>query len=414
MTQSGNATFQQSYTASNQVNGFVYDAAGELTGDTINAYTYNAEGLLTGTGNGTAQYIYDALEQRVEKLSGSNVGEVIYFNGHPIARLTATSSGSALNWTSDLLWAGDSLLAELGQSTTYRLLDHEGSLALATDGSGNVLGANVLTPYGQNMNEQLSDAYTWAGLFQDTEYSGHAAWYRDYSGRAARWLTPDPYNGSYDIYNPQSFNRYMYVNGNPLGYVDPSGLAGGWATGWGGVCTLSGGTDKISTGNTFNPCDPIAYFATVGVYGVMQSFGFIGSINEVTPVITAAITIACSIDNFNKSACGPSGWTSVFIGGDAGKVVNDTIAAIGATAGVVQSADTLAAIEQGATATGCLAGGPVDLACDVLVAYDIYAIANALFSELWSEFSGPQFKGSLLPRPRALGGLRIVCNWNPQ
>ena len=96
---------------------------------------------------------------------------------------------------------------------------------------------------------------------------------------------------------------------------------------------------------------------------------------------------------------------SVFIGGDAGKVVNDTIAAIGAAAGVVQTADTLAAIEQGATATGCLAGGPVDLACDVLVAYDIYAIANALFSELWSEFSGPQFKGSLLPRPRALGGL---------
>ena len=91
MTQSGNTTFQQSYTASNQVNGFVYDAAGELTGDTINSYTYNAEGLLTGTGGGAAQYVYDALDQRVQKLSGSNVGEVIYFNGHPITRLTATS-----------------------------------------------------------------------------------------------------------------------------------------------------------------------------------------------------------------------------------------------------------------------------------------------------------------------------------
>ena len=140
--------------------------------------------------------------------------------------------------TTDLLWAGDSLLVEVNGSTsvpTYRLLDHEGSLALATDSAGNVLGTNVLTPYGQNMYEQLSDAYTWTGLFQDTEYSGQAAWYRDYSARAARWLTPDPYNGSYNTYRPQSFNRYMYVMGDPLGSVDPSGEAGA------GILTEIGG-----------------------------------------------------------------------------------------------------------------------------------------------------------------------------
>lgn len=38
-----------------------------------------------------------------------------------------------------------------------------------------------------------------------------------------RWMSPDPYNGSIDPSNPQSFNRYSYVGNNPLGFTDPSG-----------------------------------------------------------------------------------------------------------------------------------------------------------------------------------------------
>ncbi len=329
--------------------------------------------------------------QRVQKTGGSNATEIVYFRGHPVALLNPSSGA----WT-DLIWAGDSLLTELGQSTTYRLLDHEGSLALATDGSGNVLGANVLTPYGQNMNEQLSDAYTWAGLFQDTEYSGHAARYRNYSGRAARWLTPDPYNGSYDVYNPQSFNRYMYVNGNPLGDVDPSGLANGWLTGVGGsVCSNTNGTFgdssfsgiNISTpiGN-INPCDPAASLIAIGIQGTFNGiWGTAIQTGEIAPFVAAAVTIACSIDNFNNAACGgSSGWASVAFGNGsvASKEVGDTTAVIGATL--------------------CAMGGPTSPGC---IGYAIYTVANDLFTVFWDLFGPPQFTGSLLPRPSDLGGL---------
>jgi len=37
-------------------------------------------------------------------------------------------------------------------------------------------------------------------------------------------LSLDPYGGSYDVSNPQSFNRYASAGNSPLSFVDPSGL----------------------------------------------------------------------------------------------------------------------------------------------------------------------------------------------
>ncbi|MHB1939091.1 MAG: RHS repeat-associated core domain-containing protein [Acidobacteriaceae bacterium] len=58
---------------------------------------------------------------------------------------------------------------------------------------------------------------------RDAETDTDHAQFRQYYNTWARWMSPDPYNGSYDITNPQSFNRYAYVNSNPLVSVDPSG-----------------------------------------------------------------------------------------------------------------------------------------------------------------------------------------------
>ena len=113
----------------------------------MNSYTYDAEGMLTATNS--AQYVYDGLGERVQKTGGSNPTEVIYFNGHPIALLNATSGA----WTYDLIWAGSNMVAEVPATQTalpvYRLLDHEGSLVATTDASGNVTGTNLMAPYGE-------------------------------------------------------------------------------------------------------------------------------------------------------------------------------------------------------------------------------------------------------------------------
>ncbi len=69
-----------------------------------------------------------------------------------------------------------------------------------------------------------ADANHYTSLDHDASSSTEHAIFRQYSSTQGRWLSPDPYNGSYDLSNAQSFNRYAYVLNNPLGYADPLGL----------------------------------------------------------------------------------------------------------------------------------------------------------------------------------------------
>lgn len=224
LQQSGNFSFIQGFGNNNQVStaAYGYDSAGNLTSDGLgNSYSYDGEGKLTASSG--VNYVYDASGQRVEKVAGSNATEYIYFNGQPVAILNPSTGA----WT-DLIIAGGVPLAEVAGNQTaspmYRLTDHLGSLVVETDNSGNPIGSNLYAPYGQMMASSVSDPFAYTSLERDTENGSYHATMRNYSLAPGRWLSPDPYDGSYDLMNPQSLNRYAYVNGNPLAYTDPTGL----------------------------------------------------------------------------------------------------------------------------------------------------------------------------------------------
>ena len=108
---------------------------------------------------------------------------------------------------------------------------------------GQQLGANIYEPviqdrlgsvgkyypYGEERNSpQLpNDQVKFATYTRDSATGNDYADQRYYTSVLGRFMTPDPYRGtgggSGDANNPQSWNRYAYVIGDPINWTDSSG-----------------------------------------------------------------------------------------------------------------------------------------------------------------------------------------------
>jgi RHS repeat-associated protein len=105
--------------------------------------------------------------------------------------------------------------------------DWEGTERMRTTFNGAVEGTFTSMPFGDafaTVSGSDGDAYHYAKLDHDYSSDTDHAQFRQYSSTPGRWMSPDPYDGSYNPLDPQSLNRYSYVLNNPVAYVDPSGL----------------------------------------------------------------------------------------------------------------------------------------------------------------------------------------------
>ena len=114
-----------------------------------------------------------------------------------------------------------------------RHLDWLGSARLSTTWSHTVQSKVAYAPFGETYNEAgaASNDRSFTGQEQDT-VSGNAATgiydflFRKYDPAAGRWLSPDPSGWvASATADPQSFDRYSYVENQPMRAVDPNGLA---------------------------------------------------------------------------------------------------------------------------------------------------------------------------------------------
>ncbi|WP_235789178.1 RHS repeat protein [Pyrinomonas methylaliphatogenes] len=95
-----------------------------------------------------------------------------------------------------------------------------------TDEAGNVVAVVELDPWGgetERSENPRYHPYVYGEYERDGNWSDQAQ-RRVYHGWYSRFYQPDPWDGSYDLTDPQSFNRYAYVQNDPVNFVDPSGL----------------------------------------------------------------------------------------------------------------------------------------------------------------------------------------------
>jgi RHS repeat-associated protein len=225
---------------------FAYDGFGNLTGKTVTqgsaptlsvsfdpmtnhqyGQTYDANGNVTTAGQrydvenrltlATGYYTYDHTGKRVKKLAGA---EELYFygiGGQKLATAVCVGPDDAQ-----------------GCTTTYnvyfggKLVKSKGAV-VATDRLGSVRANSAgdrmtYYPYGEERTSTADGrekfgTYTRDGVSQD--YADQ----RYYAVGMGRFNTADPMGiQGADASNPNRWNRYTYVHGDPVNYVDPGGM----------------------------------------------------------------------------------------------------------------------------------------------------------------------------------------------
>nr|WP_255551558.1 RHS repeat-associated core domain-containing protein [Granulicella sp. dw_53] len=115
-------------------------------------------------------------------------------------------------------------------NTAYYHYDQVGSVLFMTDAGGWPISSDSYYPFGQAggpvplTTPGIGNHYKFTGQERDSESGLDNFNARYHLSALGRFMSPDPYNGSFDLSNPQSFNRYVYVNDRPLTSTDPTGL----------------------------------------------------------------------------------------------------------------------------------------------------------------------------------------------
>lgn len=164
-----------------------------------------------------SEYLYDVDGMRVKKTSKTQEVHYIFDNsGKVLEEVDRTTSE-----TTTYVFMKERHLARItSDETLYYGLDHLGTTILMTDETGASVWKAEVTPFGDNVafapgyREDLKLKYTGKDLDEDIGlYYFNARWYDASTGR---FISEDPIRAG--------ANWNIYVNNNPLNFIDPTGL----------------------------------------------------------------------------------------------------------------------------------------------------------------------------------------------
>ncbi|WP_162199877.1 peptidoglycan DD-metalloendopeptidase family protein [Pyrinomonas methylaliphatogenes] len=158
-------------------------------------------------------------------------GDVVYYirssvlGGQVVAEIR--NWGYGWSWSRGYVyWPGGELLAIQAGGVKWVHRDPVVKSQRLTDEAGSVVAVVELDPWGGETDRsvnQRQQPYLYTTYERDGDGVDQALM-RSYHGWWTRFNEPDPWEGSYDLTDPQSFNRYAYVRNDPVNYVDPDGL----------------------------------------------------------------------------------------------------------------------------------------------------------------------------------------------
>jgi RHS repeat-associated core domain len=218
---------------------YTYDSNGNLLSGAGRSVTWTAFNMPATIAQGAASlsFGYDSERNRIRKVSAS--GTLLYLDGPGLRTERLAGAGGTVTWTDYLPAGGDTIGQRVSRSdgqswVRYYTKDHLGSIAVITDETGAVAERLSYDPWGKRRNpngtddpagaltSQVSRGFTGHEMLDDVDLVHMNG--RVYDPQLGRFLSADPFV-KYPA-STQGWNRYSYVDNNPLARVDPTGY--GW------------------------------------------------------------------------------------------------------------------------------------------------------------------------------------------
>ncbi len=312
----GNSTNYSYDSATNRLlSGHGYDANGNITSGGPFNYTYDSYNRVKSATNmaDDITYLYDGDGRRISQTVN---GETTIFaygaDSNVLTELKLDPTDSMWKPSKDYIYAGRLNIAVVefdtgGTSTGKKFYhaDHLGSAIALTDNVTTVVWDRTYFPYGGRFAGELSgpvqNTHQYTGKEFDEDFT-QLAYYgaRYYNPSIGRFMSVDP--AGIDITNPQSWNRYAYVQNNPFSYVDPDGEI--LETAW-DVFNISLGVisfkQSVSKGNYFDAlldAGGIAIDSAAAVIPVIP--GGVGTIIKASRAGKVAAQLAKNANRVNK------------------------------------------------------------------------------------------------------------------
>ena len=205
-------------------NSVSYNLDGNMLNNGELSFTYDSANRLISAGGHT--YTYNAENVRVRNLCGESETTYVYDTSARLSKLLMkTTDGTVTKYV-----YGRGLIGEATNNVfkTYHF-DCRGSTVAITNTSGTVTDTFTYDTYGKLISRTGTTSIIFGYNGRDGVVTDDNSLIymraRYYSPEMRRFINADIIHG--EISDSTSLNRYAYVNGNPVSFVDPLGL-GAW------------------------------------------------------------------------------------------------------------------------------------------------------------------------------------------
>ncbi len=253
-TISGLAPISGSFNPDDELASETYDSNGNVTATGGKTFAYNSQNQLVSMDSGAVTMVYDGDGNRVAKTVGGVTTHYLVDDLNPTgyAQVIDELTGSSVSrqYTYGLQRISQNQVISSSWTPSFYIYDGGGTVRKLTSISGSVTDTyeydafgNLLTPMGSTPNEML---------FQGEQYDSDLGLYylraRFYNPLTGRFMGRDPGPGDdadnddddsddsadaedvgvtdsegRDLTDPKNLHAYIYANGDPVNYGDPTG-----------------------------------------------------------------------------------------------------------------------------------------------------------------------------------------------